>query len=55
MMGVDEGLGLSRGPDGLHVAKSSSSLTSWQHVTCSFLSTAMVIHPISRLSTPSLY
>ena len=33
MVGVDEGLGLSRGPDGLHVAKSSSSLTSSQHVT----------------------
>ena len=45
MVGVDEGLGLSRGPDGFHVAKSSSSLTSWQHVT--WLTTISSLVPFS--------
>ena len=45
MVGVDEGLGLSRGSDGLHVAKSSSSLTSWQHVT--WLTTVSSLVPFS--------
>ena len=45
MVGVDEGLGLSRGPDGLHVAKSSSSLTSSQHVT--WLTTVSSLVPFS--------